>query len=223
MPDLSNLLNSSAFPLPPCNSIASSPTYAQMSQTLDEGLAPCQALNLVLGGPEIRIAENGVGIAASRQSRKKLARGRTAVAVSKSLEDHVKDWVEKKVAAGVPERDCFLPFLINAPKMVECRICSECIHLGEEISCSVYGCREAFHIRCAEQRFKFPESRRFKCPQHSCFICKKKGYWRCTRCIVAAHTECAPWPDKVIYPAGQPGRAVCWRHPTDWRMEKKAG
>lgn len=57
--------------------------------------------------------------------------------------------------------------------------------------------------------------------KQACFICKQKAYWRCTRCLVAAHTKCAPWPDKVIYPISQPGRAVCWRHPTDWRLEKK--
>lgn len=41
------------------------------------------------------------------------------------------------------------------------------------------------------------------------------------RCTVAAHSKCAPWPERVIYPISQPGRAVCWRHPTDWRLEKK--
>ncbi|OUZ99581.1 SET domain [Macleaya cordata] len=29
------------------------------------------------------------------------------------------------------------------------------------------------------------------------------------------------WPDKVIYLTSQPGRAICWRHPTNWQQEKK--
>ncbi|XP_072971834.1 histone-lysine N-methyltransferase ASHR3-like [Typha angustifolia] len=34
-----------------------------------------------------------------------------------SLADHVKVWVEKKVASGDPEKECSLPFLTNDPKI----------------------------------------------------------------------------------------------------------
>ncbi|KAF6152190.1 hypothetical protein GIB67_019412 [Kingdonia uniflora] len=55
-----------------------------------------------------------------------------------------------------------------------------------------------------------------------CFICKQNRSWRCTRCTMASHKKCAPWPwqEKVTPLANQPGR-VCWKHPTDWRWEKK--
>ncbi|KAK9100058.1 hypothetical protein Scep_023488 [Stephania cephalantha] len=59
-----------------------------------------------------------------------------------------------------------------------------------------------------------------KAPRMACFICRQKGYWRCIRCFIASHTKCAPWPDKVRYFRSQLRRAVCWRHPTDWRFEK---
>ena len=53
----------------------------------------------------------------------------------------------------------------------------------------------------------------------ACFICKQKCFWRCVRCEIASHDKCAAWPDKVIHLSEQPGWAVCWRHPTDWRHE----
>lgn len=41
---------------------------------------------------------------------------------------------------------------------------------------------------------------------------------------MAFHSRCAPWPDDVMplkdHPGG-PGRAICWRHPTDWRLDRK--
>ncbi|XP_058067820.1 histone-lysine N-methyltransferase ASHR3-like isoform X2 [Magnolia sinica] len=58
-------------------------------------------------------------------------------------------------------------------------------------------------------------------PRMACFICNKRGHWRCIRCTIAAHSKCAPWPDNIIYPINQPRQAVCWKHPTDWRLEKK--
>lgn len=38
---------------------------------------------------------------------------------------------------------------------------------------------------------------------------------------MASHDKCAPWPDAVMHLEGQPGRAICWRHPTDWRLDGK--
>lgn len=38
---------------------------------------------------------------------------------------------------------------------------------------------------------------------------------------MAAHDKHAPWSDQVIHLEDQPGRAVCWRHPTNWRLDRK--
>ncbi|OMO98603.1 hypothetical protein CCACVL1_04161, partial [Corchorus capsularis] len=38
---------------------------------------------------------------------------------------------------------------------------------------------------------------------------------------MASHDKCAPWPDAVIHLKDKPGRAICWRHPTNWRLDKK--
>lgn len=61
----------------------------------------------------------------------------------------------------------------------------------------------------------------FSFSKQGCFICKHKGFWRCVRCIVAAHKKCAPWPDNFVPIKNQPRRAVCWRHPADWLLEKE--
>ncbi|RRT49709.1 hypothetical protein BHE74_00019307 [Ensete ventricosum] len=55
-----------------------------------------------------------------RKAAKKVADGKA------SLGDHVRAWKEKRMIAGVSERECFLPFLTNAPRMVICA----CLALG---------------------------------------------------------------------------------------------
>lgn len=62
--------------------------------------------------------------------------------------------------------------------------------------------------------------------KQACFICKRRFCrqrlrWRCVFCPIASHDKCTAWPDKVMHLIGQPRRAVCWRHPTDWRQERK--
>ncbi|GAU51182.1 hypothetical protein TSUD_246590 [Trifolium subterraneum] len=55
----------------------------------------------------------------------------------------------------------------------------------------------------------------------ACFICKQKLHLRCVRCPAAFHIKCAPWPEAVIPLKDHPGKAICWRHPSDWRLDKK--
>lgn len=38
---------------------------------------------------------------------------------------------------------------------------------------------------------------------------------------MAFHSKCAPWPDAVVNLKDCPGQAVCWRHPSDWRLDRK--
>ncbi|KAF9615806.1 hypothetical protein IFM89_026477 [Coptis chinensis] len=143
----------------------------------------------------------------------------TTTTSSKCLEDRVNDWVKKKVENGVPEIECCLPFLDKAPKLVECRVCSKYIY-SDKVLCSVSGCQQSYHLQCAKETLGFSHLRSFKCPQHGCFLCKQKGWWKCIRCTMAAHSKCAPWPDRVMH-TNKPRQAVCWRHPTNWRLEKK--
>lgn len=58
-------------------------------------------------------------------------------------------------------------------------------------------------------------------PEQACFNCKKKSHWRCVRCTMATHPHCSPWPTEVRSLPNQPGWAVCWKHPADWRMLNK--
>lgn len=54
----------------------------------------------------------------------------------------------------------------------------------------------------------------------ACYLCKQKSFWRCVRCMVASHDKCAAFPEGVIHLNNHTGRAVCWRHPADWWLEK---
>jgi len=38
---------------------------------------------------------------------------------------------------------------------------------------------------------------------------------------MAAHDKHSPWSKEILHLKDQPGRAVCWRHPTDWRLDTK--
>ncbi|KAK9932087.1 hypothetical protein M0R45_019337 [Rubus argutus] len=98
------------------------------------------------------------------------------------------------------------------------------VYPGEEVLCSVRGCQGIYHGVCVKER---PGNmKKFTCPQHACFICKQRFCrqrlrWRCVCCPIASHDKCTAWPEKVMHLIGQPRRAVCWRHSTDWRQERK--
>ncbi|KAK8473222.1 hypothetical protein PHAVU_001G083533 [Phaseolus vulgaris] len=113
------------------------------------------------------------------------------------------------------------PFLVGAPKMEECCFCRHFIYPGEEVVCSVRGCDARFHSECVKDSVGATSLKKYKCPQHVCFICKQKKHLRCVRCKIAFHNKCAPWPDAVLLLKDHPGLAVCWRHPSDWRLDRK--
>ncbi|XP_012071581.1 histone-lysine N-methyltransferase ASHR3 isoform X2 [Jatropha curcas] len=139
----------------------------------------------------------------------------------KCLDDYVGDWVKKKMDSGVSQSRCFLPFLVGSKKIVECLLCHNFIFPGDKVTCTVHNCEGVYHLTCVKDRLHVSNPRKFKCPQHACFICKQKFHWRCVRCSMASHDKCGPWPDRVIHLIDQQGRAVCWRHPTNWRLDKK--
>ncbi|CAL5020960.1 unnamed protein product [Urochloa decumbens] len=138
-----------------------------------------------------------------------------------TLEKRVSEWAARKAAAGVPANHCVLPFLIGAPKEVECRLCSKIIYPGEEIKCTVGRCTKVFHLNCVVKGTTNFTAESFRCPQHVCMVCKQKHFfWCCGRCTVAAHTKCAPWP--VIHVQEHGGRsAICWRHPSNWLLQNE--
>ncbi|KAK6783634.1 hypothetical protein RDI58_017088 [Solanum bulbocastanum] len=166
---------------------------------------------------QLKLENNGCGNLEIRGLR---SSGGGSVA-KKSLDEFVKDWVERKVNAGVDKRNCILPFLIHAPKSVECSVCQGLIFPGDEVECSVRDCMGVFHLECAKERLGLSSPKMFKCPQHVCYVCNKKIHlWRCIRCPLASHDKCAAFPEHVIHLNDQPGRVICWKHPSDWRLEK---
>lgn len=117
MPDLSNL---AVCPLscPPimlsCDSsaaaaAASSSSSPSRPETLGDGSdsLDCQ-WNRRLRFP---ISTRGTCAVIKKERKKGEIKG-------KSLADHVRDWVDSKVAGGADERECELPFLTSVPKMV---------------------------------------------------------------------------------------------------------
>ncbi|XP_059454726.1 histone-lysine N-methyltransferase ASHR3-like [Corylus avellana] len=226
MPDLGNLSYSASLTLTRC------PSFKPVTDTPDPGSTQCPTSVQPLGedcDPEQRLwfpllhkreVSSGNGIRVLRRSRGSLDRAKKA-SNGKGLEDHVRAWVQRKMESGVPESRCSLPFLVGAPKMVECLVCHNLIYPGEELLCSVRGCQGVYHIQCAKAKLQVLNLKKFKCPQHTCYICKQRLHWRCVRCPMASHDKCAAWPDKVMHLESQPGKAICWRHPTDWRLDRK--
>ncbi|XP_057459380.1 histone-lysine N-methyltransferase ASHR3 isoform X2 [Actinidia eriantha] len=205
MPDLGNLLNSSSLTLSRCPNLKLDSDQCDSCCSLypetlaSEGNWGCD-LPFSIGH-----MCNGHGIRVFKGNRGSVERGKKPSG-TKNLDADVKAWVAKKVESGVPEHKCFLPFLVGAPKLVDCRVCQNFIYPGEEVLCSVSDCQAVFHATCAKEK--------------ACFLCKQKSYWRCARCMLASHDKCAAFPEGVIHLKTQPGLAICWRHPTDWRLEK---
>lgn len=140
------------------------------------------------------------------------------------LEDYLKVWTDKNMQAGALESEHCLPFLVHAPRRVECYQCKALVSSGKEVLCTVLNCRRAFHLVCAKnlQGHSWSKKREFKCPQHVCMACGSRGrLWRCVRCPVAVHKACSPWPEAMTLLRDTPGQAVCWRHHEDWRLDHK--
>ncbi|RRT60094.1 hypothetical protein B296_00045209, partial [Ensete ventricosum] len=115
MPDLGNLL----LPLPAAHpphrgdpSSSSSTSSSPRHEILHAGDA---GLDRKCSRPLLFPVSTRDTCAAFKQERKT---GKKAADGKASLADHVSAWREKKMAAGVPDRECFLPFLTNAPRMV---------------------------------------------------------------------------------------------------------
>ncbi|KAM2542976.1 hypothetical protein TB2_022346 [Malus domestica] len=219
MPDLGIVSLSASLTLTTC------PNFKSLTEPPDQGSVKTLGVDCDwdrgLRLPTLHNGEvsNGPAIRVFRRSRP-LAGPSKKASNGKSLEDHVRDWVSTRVELGIPESRCSLPFLYGAKKLVECLVCHKFAYPGEVVSCSVRGCQGVYHRKCVKDRFGI-SLKKFKCQQHACFICKQRVDWRCVRCSIASHDKCAAWPDEVIYLKDRPGKAVCWRHPTDWREDRK--
>ncbi|KAH1127124.1 hypothetical protein GLYMA_06G223300v4 [Glycine max] len=191
MPDLGNLSLSAPLTLSRCSS----------NDALD---APVKTL------PNAFSSEPGSEPAFEprvlKRTRGSLDRVKKPPIADKAFQDRLKD----------------LPFLVGAPMMEECCFCCHFIYPGDdELLCSVRGCDARYHSECAKDAVGASNLKKFKCPQHVCFICKLKKQFRCVRCKIAFHSKCAPWSDSVVQLKDHPGQAVCWRHPSDWRLDRK--
>ncbi|XP_022749487.1 histone-lysine N-methyltransferase ASHR3-like isoform X2 [Durio zibethinus] len=114
--------------------------------------------------------------------------------------------------SGVPESRCFLPFLVGSKKLVECIHCHKLIYPGEEVCCSVRGCQGVYHKICAKESLKMSNPK--KIPVSAAY----RLQWQCVCCTISSHDKCSPWLDVVIHLKDKPGKAICWRHPTNWRL-----
>ncbi|XP_057830983.2 uncharacterized protein LOC131041790 isoform X2 [Cryptomeria japonica] len=145
-------------------------------------------------------------------------------AVKGLLENYLKDWMDKNVQEGSSENEHCLPFLVNAPKRVECFQCKGLVMPGKEVMCANIKCRQVYHLVCAKQLkgSHWFKKREFRCSHHVCMVCNSRhGLWRCVRCPVAVHKDCSPWPEAMVFLRERPGPVICWRHNDDWRLEHK--
>ncbi|KAH0993245.1 hypothetical protein GBA52_004728 [Prunus armeniaca] len=220
MPDLGNLSLSASLTL------TTSPNFKLLTDSPEQSLVKNLGLDCdwdqrlrfaTLHNAEV---STGAAIRVFRRSRPLVDRSKK-ISSGKSLEDNVLEWVSNRVELGIPESRCSLPFLDGAKKLVECLVCHYYVYPGEEVVCSVRGCQGVYHGKCVKERLRISNMKKFKCQQHACFICRQRVDWRCMRCPIASHDKCAAWPDEVIYLKDRPGKAVCWRHPTDWRQDRK--
>ncbi|KAK9932096.1 hypothetical protein M0R45_019346 [Rubus argutus] len=209
MPDLANLSISDSVTVSHCPSLKS----------LSATDPPAQSLVKTLGVD--CDSDQRMGFATLQNGEVKNGAGTSN---GKSLEDYVRVWVTNRKELGIPETRSALPFLCGTKKLAECLVCHHFVYPGEEVLCSVRGCQGIYHGVCVKER---PGNmKKFTCPQHACFICKQRFCrqrlrWRCVCCPIASHDKCTAWPEKVMHLIGQPRRAVCWRHSTDWRQERK--
>ncbi|XP_025875646.1 histone-lysine N-methyltransferase ASHR3 [Oryza sativa Japonica Group] len=69
-----------------------------------------------------------------------------------SIEALAAEWAKEKAASGAPEEECVLPFLQkDAPKKVECLVCSKSILPDDKMCCSVRDCDAKLHKACSEK------------------------------------------------------------------------
>ncbi|KAB1996586.1 hypothetical protein ERO13_D13G210900v2 [Gossypium hirsutum] len=216
MPGLGNLSHSSSLSLSPCPNLKLlSVDSADSIDAFDSPKLKTLPVNCKWDQRLVpkRVNCNGSGI----RVLKKVKKGSNG----KALQDYLRDWVHRKMESGLPKSCYFLPFLVGAKRLVECLDCHKLIYPGEEVLCSVRGCQGVYHKTCAEESFRMSNPKKFQCPQHVCFVCRQRLQWRCVCCTMASHDKCSPWPDAVIHLKDKPGRAICWRHPTNWRLDKK--
>ncbi|KAK8954578.1 Histone-lysine N-methyltransferase ASHR3 [Platanthera zijinensis] len=109
MPDLSNLLTSPSHLEIACSSSHSSLFHAGSQQSphvlSSVGCEWKQRLRFPISTHSV--------------SRKGRRGGSRRAASGNPLEEHVQAWAKIKIAAGVLEKECVLPFLTNGPKTVK--------------------------------------------------------------------------------------------------------
>ncbi|XP_019414209.1 PREDICTED: histone-lysine N-methyltransferase ASHR3 [Lupinus angustifolius] len=221
MPELANLsLPSPILSLSNCSNNLNQPLPQLQQSPRSDFNSRSSSQTLALGHDsdrDFRFPVKGDGVDEGGESEPRVlkrARGsvdlvRKRAGADKSFQDRIKD-------------PSSLPFLVGAPKEVDCSFCQRFVNPGEEISCSVRGCGTCYHKECAKEAGGILNKNKFKCPQHACFLCKQKLHLlRCVRCTMAFHHKCAPWPDEVVHLKDHPGQAVCWKHPSDWRLDRK--
>ncbi|XP_013674044.2 histone-lysine N-methyltransferase ASHR3 [Brassica napus] len=222
MLDLDNMSMSASVSLTCCPAFLPAATGPELAKPIDSPgniAVDCNPEHKPMIPPaeEVRDINNAITVSNGKQDPSEKSKKGLV------LEDHVKNWVKWRVESGVSESRCVLPFLVGAKRKGDCLVCRKLVYPGEEVLCSVRGCQGVYHLLCAKESLGFHNLGKFRCPQHECFVCKQRTQWRCVKCPMAAHDKHAPWPNEILHMKDQPGRALCWRHSTDWRLDTKSG
>lgn len=95
---------------------ASGPELAKSIDSTENLAGDCNRKHLPMLPPEeevrdIKNANGNIAFTGKQDPSDRVKKGSI-------LEDHMRDWVKRRVNSGVPESRCFLPFLVGAKKMV---------------------------------------------------------------------------------------------------------
>ncbi|OIV98519.1 hypothetical protein TanjilG_27610 [Lupinus angustifolius] len=165
MPELANLsLPSPILSLSNCSNNLNQPLPQLQQSPRSDFNSRSSSQTLALGHDsdrDFRFPVKGDGVDEGGESEPRVlkrARGsvdlvRKRAGADKSFQDRIKD-------------PSSLPFLVGAPKEVDCSFCQRFVNPGEEISCSVRGCGTCYHKECAKEAGGILNKNKFKCPQH---------------------------------------------------------
>lgn len=108
MPDLANLSHSSSL------SLSRFPNLKLLSADSTDAFDPLNLQTINCNWDQSLVHErldcNGNGVRVLKRVRK----GSNGMV----LEDHLRDWFQRKMESGLPKSRCFLPFLVGAKKLV---------------------------------------------------------------------------------------------------------
>ena len=118
MLDLDNMSMSASVSLTCCPAFLPAATGPELAKPIDSPGNIAEDCNpehkpMIPPAEEVRDINNAITVSNGRQDPSEKSKKGLV------LEDHVKNWVKRRVESGVSESRCVLPFLVGAKRMVQ--------------------------------------------------------------------------------------------------------